>query len=122
MVCQTAFGQGVTGAPANEPASLSSETPRQDNSSANANLLLAHQPHPGKTGVFQIKYALKIRGEVRLQILDAAGNSLRTLVEEHKERGSYTFEFDPATWFLAPGKYLCRLESNSATLIQPIDW
>ena len=123
LLCKASFGQSMTSEIA--PAGAAVETPRHENtgvSPAAANLLLAHHPDPDQAGIFQIKYALKIRGEVRLQILDPAGHPLRTLVEEIKERGSYTFEFDPTSFFLASGKYLYRLECNGATLSRSIEW
>ena len=75
-------------------------------------VLLGHNPHPGNTGVVQIKYAMKQPGQIRLQILDKAGYPLRTLVHEFKPAGSYILEFQPSEWYLTPGNYRYRLQSG----------
>jgi hypothetical protein len=51
-------------------------------------------------------------GPIRLQILDQAGHVLRTLFNDYKAIGSYTFNFAPLEWFLAPGAYQYRLQSG----------
>ena len=73
--------------------------------------LLGHNPHPTLPNAIQIKYAMKIRGTARLQITDLAGQVLRVLVNEFKERGSYTFDFAPNSVFLPPGEYFYQLET-----------
>jgi uncharacterized protein (DUF1501 family) len=75
-------------------------------------VLLGHNPHPGLPMAMEIKYAMMQNGPVRLQILDKAGHVLRTLVNDYKTMGSYTFLFMPAEWFLAPGIYQYRLQSG----------
>lgn len=74
--------------------------------------LLGHNPHPEQAGAIEIKYAMMQNGPVRLQILDKAGHVLRTLVNEYKALGSYTFEFRPADWYIGPGVYQYRLQSS----------
>jgi uncharacterized protein (DUF1501 family) len=74
--------------------------------------LLGHNPHPVVATSVEIKYAMMQNGPVRLQILDKAGHVLRTLVNEYKAIGSYTFNFDRAAWYLPPGKYQYRLQSG----------
>jgi hypothetical protein len=74
--------------------------------------LLGHNPHPVVPGVVEIKYAMMQNGPIRLQILDSAGHVLRTLVNEFKPIGSYTFNLNPNEWFMAPGKYQYRLQSG----------
>ena len=74
--------------------------------------LLGHNPDLTQAGRIQIKYAVKVRGAVRIQILNTAGQPLRTLVNEFHERGSYTFGFSPAQFFLSPGEYIYRLEAG----------
>jgi hypothetical protein len=51
-------------------------------------------------------------GPVRLQILDTAGHVLRTLVDDYRERGSYTFQFKAPDWYISPGMYQYRLQSG----------
>lgn len=74
--------------------------------------LLGHNPHPIEANTMEIKYAMLQDGPVRLQILDTAGHLLRTLVNEYKDRGAYTFKFKSADWYITPGKYQYRLQSG----------
>lgn len=74
--------------------------------------LLGHNPHPEDANAVEIKYAMLQSGPVRLQLLDSAGHLLRTLVNEFKDRGAYTYRFRPADWFIAPGAYQYRLQSG----------
>ncbi len=74
--------------------------------------LLGHNPLPTDPGAIEIKYSMMRGGNVRLQITDAAGHVLRTLVSEFKERGSFTVKFKPSDWFLAPGDYVYRLQTG----------
>ena len=74
--------------------------------------LLGHNPHPSVSATIEIKYAMMQNGPVRLQILDSAGHVLRTLVNEYKDRGAYTFHFKAPEWFIAPGVYQYRLQSG----------
>jgi uncharacterized protein (DUF1501 family) len=74
--------------------------------------LLGHNPHPTQPGAIEIKYAMLQNGPIRLQILDQAGHVLRTLFNDYKAIGSYTFNFAPLEWFLAPGAYQYRLQSG----------
>ncbi|MCC7246972.1 MAG: DUF1501 domain-containing protein [Saprospiraceae bacterium] len=71
--------------------------------------LLGHNPHPTLSSTVEIKYAMLQNGPVRLQILDKNGNILRTLVNEYREKGSYSFPFRPSDWYISPGEYQYRL-------------
>lgn len=84
--------------------------------------LLGHNPHPSLPNTFQIKYALKERGNVRVQITNPAGQPLRTIVNEFKERGSYTLDFNPVTYFLSGGDYVYKLETGGKIFVRPISW
>lgn len=75
-------------------------------------VLLGHNPHPSEPATIEIKYAMMQNGPIRLQILDSAGHVLRTLINEYKEKGSYTFHFKAADWYLSPGIYQYRLQSG----------
>lgn len=83
--------------------------------------LLGHQPG-GEPGTILIKYAMKVRGNVRLQILDSAGHPLRTLVNEFKTKGSYTLNFKPSDYFLPPGEYMYRLETGGRVYARGVRW
>ncbi len=74
--------------------------------------LLGHNPSPTKPGVVEIKYSMMQDGNVRLQILDRAGQVLRTLVSEFKPRGSYIFEFKASDFYLPNGGYQYRLQAG----------
>ncbi len=74
--------------------------------------LLGHNPHPSQPNAYVIKFALTQGSAVRLQVLDAAGHVLRTLVSEYKAPGSYSVTFAPAQWYLPAGRYRYRLMAN----------
>jgi len=74
--------------------------------------LLGHNPHPSLSNTIEIKYAIMKEGPLRLQVLDKAGNILRTLIDEYKTPGSYIFNFKASDWFLSPGTYQYRLQSG----------
>jgi uncharacterized protein (DUF1501 family) len=74
--------------------------------------LLGHNPNPLQPANIEIKFAMMQNGPVRLQILDKAGHVLRTLVNEFRPIGSYTFQFNPVEWFVPPGIYQYRLQSG----------
>ncbi|MBL7796307.1 MAG: DUF1501 domain-containing protein [Saprospiraceae bacterium] len=74
--------------------------------------LLGHNPHPSLSGTFEIKYSLTHGSALRLQILDKAGHVLRTLVSDFVPKGSHTFLFRPAQWYVPPGVYQYRLMAN----------
>ncbi len=74
--------------------------------------LLGHQPHPQLSSAYVIKFAIAQGSVVRLQILDAAGHVLRTLVSDYRAAGSYSATFAPHEWYLPPGRYRYRLMAN----------
>ena len=74
--------------------------------------LLGHHPDPAIPGSYEIKYSILQNGPVRLQILDKAGNVLRTLVNEIVPKGSHTYRFKPAEWYLGAGVYQYRLQAG----------
>jgi len=90
--------------------------------SNNRAALLGHNPHPTLPNTIQIKYAMKERGNVRIQITNVAGQPLRTLVNEFQERGSYTLDFNPVTYFLSSGSYVYKLETGGSVFVRGIEW
>jgi len=74
--------------------------------------LLGHNPHTGAAGTYDIKFSMMQNGPVRLQILDKAGHVIRTLIDAYQNKGSHTFHFKPAEWFVAPGVYQYRLQAG----------
>jgi uncharacterized protein (DUF1501 family) len=75
-------------------------------------VLLGHNPSLVEARITEIKYSMLQDGPLRLQILDNAGHTLRTLINEYKGRGSYTFQLRPSDWYLSPGVYQYRLQSG----------
>lgn len=72
--------------------------------------LLGHNRDKNDSSKMQIKYSLKERGEMRLQILTKGGHPIRMLEANFKEPGSYIFEMNPFQLNLPPGDYMYRLE------------
>ena len=60
-----------------------------------------------------ITYQLPKSGSVTLKIFDILGNEVKTLVNEQKEMGRYTVQFDASS--LASGMYVYRLRVNDYT-------
>ena len=83
--------------------------------------LLGHQP-ANANGLIAIKYSIFRRGTVRILILDQAGHTLRTVMNEFKERGSYILQLDPASLLLPPGNYVYRLETGGKAYSRAIYW
>ncbi|MFT4663374.1 MAG: hypothetical protein ACI8YQ_003140 [Polaribacter sp.] len=84
--------------------------------------LLGHNSSATNPGYIDIKYSIFRRGTVRIRILDASGQSLRTLMNEFKERGSYIMDFDPAPLFLPSGNYIYQLDTGGRIYDRPIWW
>gem|GEM_PF-3096818 len=60
-----------------------------------------------------ITYQLPQSGSVTLKIFDILGNEVKTLVNENKEMGKYTVQFDASS--LASGMYVYQLRANDYT-------
>lgn len=84
--------------------------------------LLGHNPSANLPGTIEIKYAIKQRGITRLRIMNSSGQALRTLVNGFTERGSYTFQFNPAVFYLSPGTYIYQLETGGRVFSRTIKW
>lgn len=78
-------------------------------------VLLGHNPSKTNIGQIEIKYSIKVRGVVRVQILNLSGNPLRTLFSKFHERGSYTYSFSPAQLGLSSGKYVYKMDTGGKT-------
>jgi len=63
--------------------------------------------------VTTINYQLPKSGNVMLKIFDILGNEVKTLVNEQKEMGKYTVQFDASS--LASGMYVYQLRVNDYT-------
>jgi hypothetical protein len=66
--------------------------------------------------VTKINFSIPKQGFVTLKIYDILGREVRTLVNETKQPGNYSVDFNGSS--LASGVYFYRLESNSFTSIK----
>ena len=82
--------------------------------------LQGYNPAPESNKV-HIKYSVMQRGLVIIQIQNENGNTLRTVMNEFRERGSYTYELDPVKFFLTSGKYKMRLMTGGRSYQKPME-
>ena len=61
-----------------------------------------------------IKFCVAYKTEVKLEVFNADGEMIKTLLDEEKEAGTYEVEFCPASSIQQPasGKYIYRLEAG----------
>lgn len=85
-------------------------------------LLLGHNPADLPGTVFEIKYAIKRRGNVRLTVLNNSGQTIREILHTFQTEGSFTFLFNPNDFFLLPGTYFYRLEAGGRAYTRKIEW
>jgi hypothetical protein len=77
-------------------------------------LLYQSYPNPAKTRAV-IRYSLPVAGKVSLTIYDISGRAVRNLVDENKESGIYSINWDSKDdkgRSLAQGVYFYRLKSD----------
>jgi len=74
--------------------------------------LLGHQGSAAQPGAIEIKFAVMQGGDLRLLLLSSSGQVLRTLLNEYRPKGSYSYLFHPAAWHVGPGEYVYRLQSG----------
>lgn len=86
----------------------------------NTGALWGHNPSLTNLGDIEIKYSLGTRGNVVIQIQDMAGQTLRTILSDFKEKGSYTFTFNPNQYYLPNGNYQYRLLTGGKAYKRPI--
>lgn len=60
--------------------------------------------------VTSIKYQLQKNGNVTLKVFDMLGKEVKTLVNEFKEKGEYTVQFDAS--LLPSGMYVYQIKAN----------
>ena len=82
--------------------------------------LQGYNPSP-TSGMIQIKYSILQRGNVVIQIQKENGNTLRTVMTDFREKGSHTFELDPAKFYLGNGKYKMRLMTGGRAYSRPME-
>lgn len=74
-------------------------------------LAIENHPNPFR-GSTRISYALFRPGFISLEIYDAAGEKVHTLVAEFQNEGVHSFNFDAP--ILPSGVYFCRLSRNGS--------
>lgn len=72
--------------------------------------LLGHHPEQANPNTILIKYAVKLKGDLRIQLLNRAGQPIRNLYSGYREKGSYTLAFNRNDFNISPGDYLYRLD------------
>jgi hypothetical protein len=83
-------------------------------------VLLGHQPNPAIAGAYLIKYAVLVRGTVRITIQNAAGQNLATVLNDFREAGSFSLSFKPSDYALPTGYYIYKIETNGKAYSRPI--
>ncbi|MBE0572402.1 MAG: T9SS type A sorting domain-containing protein [Ignavibacteriaceae bacterium] len=68
--------------------------------------------------ITKISYSLPVSDQVTLKIFDTLGKEVAILLNEHKEAGIYTIEFDASN--LASGIYFYRIQIGSYTSIRKL--
>ncbi len=72
-----------------------------------------HQNYPNPFNpTTVISYQLAVAGNVRLEVFDALGRKVATLVSEQQASGSYSYSFNAAQYALSSGVYFYRLQTN----------
>ena len=74
-------------------------------------MLLGHNSDNRDSRRFEIKYALNQPSNMRLNILDLSGQTMATLDEGFREKGSYTVLFDPERYNLKEGMYIYQIDA-----------
>lgn len=74
-------------------------------------------PNPIRTSA-QIKFSIKEKCDVQLQVLNSSGQLIKTLAEGQKERGSYSIEWKPQ--HLPTGIYYVMLKSGELADVERV--
>jgi hypothetical protein len=87
----------------------------EESQSLNTVALSAPIPNPSETSI-RFGYQLGLTGHVRITLTDEQGESVRLLMDEDREPGSYVVNADVSE--LPVGIYFCVLEAGTEKLIQ----
>ena len=74
-------------------------------------------------GSFRLKYGLPVSAKVCLQIFDAKGQMVKTLVNDFKEKGEYGVLWngrDKQNNIVSSGIYLCKLQTGNQCLTKKV--
>jgi hypothetical protein len=78
---------------------------------------LQNYPNPFNSGT-TIKFVIVESTEVRLAVYDILGRKVRTLIDEYKQTGIHTANFDATG--LSSGVYFYRLQVGEAVKTRPM--
>jgi len=78
---------------------------------------LGNYPNPFNPSTI-IRYQMPEAGKVVLKVYDILGREVRTLVEEFKDKGTYSATFDGSN--LASGIYIYSLNVNNVTMTKKL--
>ncbi|UCC78979.1 MAG: T9SS type A sorting domain-containing protein [Candidatus Zixiibacteriota bacterium] len=79
--------------------------------------LLQNYPNPFNSGT-AIRFIIVKSTEVRLAVYDMLGRKVQTLIDEYKQAGFHTANFDATG--LSSGVYFCRLQAGEAVMTRPM--
>jgi hypothetical protein len=76
-------------------------------------------PNPFSTHT-AIRFSLPVSSNVSLQLYDISGKLVRTLINEHKNSGSYSLKIDNYKLKIPRGIYFCNLKTDNKTIMHKI--
>ena len=85
-------------------------------------MLLGHEPSAEGGLAFDIHYAIKQPGPVRIVLLYENGATARVIWNHYQDAGSHRLRFAPNEFFLTPGRYYYRLEAGGRAFTRLITW
>lgn len=68
----------------------------------------------------KIQFSLPVREFVQIKIFDMLGNEVVTLVNEYKEAGSYTLEFNASEFNLSSGVYIYKMNAGEFSYMKKL--
>ena len=120
LILVASFGLSIVGGSAQQPSAMISasdchQTPVSvhQNHIASSYALLTSYPNPFNPTA-TIRYSIPQRAIVKLEVFDDVGRTVATLVDEKKDAGEYSVQFDARK--LGSGIYVCRLIAGSNLL------
>ncbi|MCI0708074.1 MAG: T9SS type A sorting domain-containing protein [Ignavibacteriae bacterium] len=100
-----------------QSASAEQIASEQNRNTAEQELALKSYPNPFNPST-QIRYSIKDAGYVSLKVYDLLGREVAVLVDEEKQPGAFTIEWNAG--HLPSGMYFSRLESSGRAIIQKL--
>ena len=94
--------------------SVENENYLKDNSSP-YNFAISNFPNPFNPTT-TISYSIPIKSHVKIDVCDLIGRNLNTLVDENKQAGTFTIQFDGSNF--SSGVYLYRLQTDKYKIVK----